>query len=108
MPPTMTKKAPAGLGSRGRAFWREVTAAMVVDGADELQRRVDEDGLAPGGKPHVLLPELRAQHVVLAKLFGGMRWPDPAGKPATMRQIRASEAAKRRWQSHNNMRKEPR
>src|SRR6266540_2230162 len=103
MPPTMTKKAPAGLGSRGRAFWREVTAAMVVDGADwqllveccrildrvdELQRRVDEDGLAPGGKPHVLLPELRAQHVVLAKLFGGMRWPDPAGKPATMRQIR--------------------
>jgi hypothetical protein len=114
-----TVRAPAGLGVRGRSFWRSTVDTFDLE-RDEVEllaevcRCLDEidlmrDVLAQQGatvtgsrgqvRPHPLLAEIRSTRLLVARLLGQIGLPDEAGKPsvATPKSARARHAAASRW-----------
>lgn len=113
-----SKRAPAGLGARGRAFWKailetyELTPAetevlaescRLLDEIDRLQAAVADGGVVvPGsvGQPrvHPAVSELRSHRLALGRLLAQLDLPDADGatlpSPAS---LRARRAAQSRW-----------
>ena len=111
-------RAPAGLGKRGRAFWRQVhgeydvteaehqllvEACRTLDVCEALQTVVADEGpTAEGskGQPVVnpALRELRAQRAALGRLLAQLELEDETGRalpsPASLSARKAAEA---RW-----------
>lgn len=82
--------APKGAGPAGRRLWRSIVtgfelaehelallrqAVHVADVCEELQKRVDDDGLLVNGRTHPGLVELRQQRILLARLVVALRVP---------------------------------
>lgn len=117
----MPRRAPAGLGARGRAFWRrtvgeyELTPAeaellvevcRVLDTCADLAEAIRADGTTVAGskgqpRVHPAIAELRAQRLALGRLLGqlGLEDDDGAALP-TPRSVRARKAAESRWAGH--------
>jgi hypothetical protein len=92
--------APRGAGAAGRRLWRAIVtefelaehemtllrqAVRVADICEDLQKRVDDDGLLVDGRAHPGLVELRQQRILLGRLIVALRVPlgeDEAGAPA--------------------------
>lgn len=114
-------KAPAGLGARGRKFWRSTLADFELSGAEqeilaEACRTLDDlDRLAgmiaehgsmvtgSQGQP-VLNPavtEARGQRLALHRLVAALQLPDADDDPIpTAVQMRGKKAAQTRWRGH--------
>ncbi|MEU4287805.1 P27 family phage terminase small subunit [Kribbella sp. NPDC026596] len=111
-------KAPAGLGARGRAFWRDVLAVWEVnrdelellaeacrclDQLDDLRAAISRDGVTVLGslgqtRVHPAVSQVNATRGVLAKLIAQMGLPDPEGNAVpSPRSAQAQRAAESRW-----------
>ena len=112
-------RAPVGLGARGRAFWRHVTAdydlergeaellveiVRTMDVIEALAAAVESDGLMVEGsrgqrRMHPALAELRGQRAALARLLGLLGLPDESGAASieSPARTRARRAAEVRW-----------
>ena len=112
---------PAGLGVRGRRFWRETASKYELSGPEtelltEVCRTLDDlDVLAAAvtaagatvvgsqGQPVVnpALTEARGQRQALHRLLAALALPDDedVALPSVQR-LRASRAASARWQGH--------
>lgn len=115
-------RAPAGLGSRGRALWasvwkglpdgweldeREVAnltlAARQADDVAALERAVKRDGrmvAGSAGQPrlHPAVIEIRQGRLAVARLLGELELPDAEEEPRTASSRRAQHAAQARYQ----------
>jgi hypothetical protein len=112
------RRAPAGLGPRGRGFWRDVlnTYALdlaetqlltetcrLLDQCEQLQAVLDRDGLTVTGSTgqqriHPAVGELRACRTALGRLLAQLDLPDPEGDTlASPTSARARKAAQSRW-----------
>src|SRR4051794_27876912 len=109
---------PAGLRTRGRAYWADVTATYglstsellllveacrTIDALDVLAEQVTADGpmvAGSAGQPvvHPALTEARGQRVVLHRLIAALALPDPTGAsvPSTT-SMRSRVASRARW-----------
>jgi phage terminase small subunit len=113
--------APAGLGVRGRAFWRETVAdfeltrdvlaillevCRTLDNLDALAATISEMGTMVTGSQgqqviNPALTEARGQRQLLHRLVSAMGLPDEEGEALpSVQKIRASKAASMRWQGH--------
>lgn len=115
-------KVPAGLGTRGRAFWRDtvadyelsrgelellVEACRALDQCDALRAAVDADGYTVRGsegqpRVHPAISQLNATRTLLGRLLAQLDLPDPDGESMpSQATIRARKAAQGRWAGHN-------
>jgi hypothetical protein len=116
---TRPKRAPAGLGQRGRQLWKHVTAAYELsapetellveacrsaDLCEQLQELVDQGGLTSIGskgeaRANPLLTELRAARLVLLRVLASLDLPDDAGEPTVLptRTVGGRAGARARW-----------
>ena len=94
----MTRRAPAGLGARGRRFWGTVTADFEL-GPDEVELLVEVarqldlvEALAadPEANPRTVL----AARGLAARLLGQLSLPEGVASPGT---VKARAAAGARW-----------
>ena len=113
-------KAPKGLGSRGRRFWRSVAlefepsasetelvteVCRLLDEIDVLEAGVREQGVTVTGsrgqpRPHPSLSELRQHRLAVGRLLAQLNFPDAdVDSPTTSR---ARKAAESRWSGHTN------
>lgn len=113
-----TPKAPAGLGSRGRRFWRRVTEEVeftdsetvileetcrVLDRLELLNGDIAERGVTvPGSAGQTVLnpslQEARQQEVVLHRLLAALAIPTEDGATlATARNAASIAANNARW-----------
>lgn len=121
-------KVPAGLGERGRRFWRDtvavfelerderellVEACRTLDAIEDLQAAVAADGTVTRGaqgqlRAHPALSELRHNRAALGRLLAQLSLPDEGGdsidSPA---QARARKAANVRWALERERRNAP-
>ena len=114
----MGRRAPNGLGTRGRKFWKAVVAEFeltdvedelllevvrTLDRLDELEDQVKSDGTMVAGSAgqqvlHPAIGEQRQQRITLGRLLGQLQLPDEDGETLpTPRQVRARQAAESRW-----------
>lgn len=114
-------KAPAGLGARGRKFWRSTLADFELSGAeqeilaeacrtlddlDRLAGLVAEHGsmvIGSQGQPvlNPALTEARGQRLALHRLVAALQLPDADDEPIpTAVQMRGKKAAQTRWRGH--------
>jgi hypothetical protein len=108
----MTQSPPRGLQSRGRGFFRRITASYEIsdaeaellleccrtlDAAEDLQTRIDaaEDERARLR----LLAEVRQQRLTAGRLLAQLDVPEP-DKVESPTTIRARRAAESRWAGH--------
>jgi hypothetical protein len=117
-------RSPAGLGARGRRFWRDTVGdfdlsdaelAVLVEACrtlDDLDRLADVvAALGPmvtgsAGQPVVnpALTEARGQRAILHRLVSALQLPDPENKPMpTAASTRGHKAAAARWQRKRKM-----
>jgi P27 family predicted phage terminase small subunit len=115
-----TPRAPAGLGTTGRAFWRHVhheyaeleqgetalltQACRTLDTITELERAAADDGTmitGSAGQPvlHPAITEIRLQRTAFARLLDQLGLPteDSQAAPASPAARRAQKAAQARW-----------
>jgi len=124
--PNSRPPRPAGLGRRGRTFWRQVVDAYVLDdrevqilievcrGLDVIEalqlvvRRDSETVMVKGVmRVHPALRELREQRIVVGRMLDMLHLPSGVGEPTsvpTIRSLRAQRAAAVRWQHHHRRR----
>lgn len=121
MSTTKIPNAPAGLGSRGRKFWRSTLgefelsdaeqeilaeACRTLDDLDRLAGLVAEHGsMVTGsqGQPvlNPALTEARGQRLALHRLVAALQLPDAEDAPIpTAVQMRGKKAAQTRWRGH--------
>lgn len=113
-----TPPTPAGMGPRGRRFWRATLAEFelgdaerellaeccrTLDDLDRLAAMVAEHGATVKGSTgqvvvNPALTEARGQRAILHRLVAALQLPDPDGKvtPAATSQ-RGKAAARARW-----------
>lgn len=103
---TRQQPTPVGLGRRGRAIWRVVIGALVLDaheGAilaeacrtadrlDALDAAIRKDGmLLPDRRPHPALAEARQQQITLTRLIASLRLPADLAQPERRPQRRGA------------------
>lgn len=112
-----TNRPPAGLGKRGRAVWRDISASYVLDPAEvslltELCRTLDEidrlsaalagvelvvTGSTGQPRPHPLLDELREHRKVADKLAASLALPVEGEQAGRRRSAQAKQAVNQRW-----------
>ena len=113
--------APAGLGKRGRRYWRNVQGVYelsdsetqiltevcrTLDDLDRLAESVAQDGAmvqGSAGQPVVnpALSEVRGQRAILHRLVAALALPDVEGAAVpTGHQLRAVAANRARWSGH--------
>lgn len=115
-------RSPAGLGPRGRRFWRDsvarydftdaelqllTEACRTLDRLDALDALVAEQGAMVKGSMgqtvlHPAIAEARQQRLVLGRLVKQLDLPDESAPPAasTPESERARFAAQVRWSRH--------
>lgn len=114
-------KAPAGLGARGSAFWRDITGTYdllrheqellaeccrCLDQIDALQAAIAADGVTVRGsegqpRTHPALDRINSTRALLGRLLGQLALPDEDDVEQTPQQRKASKAARTRWRAHN-------
>lgn len=118
-------KAPAGLRTRGRRFWRDTLTAYeltegevsllletcrTMDQLDALAAAFSVDGAmvtGSAGQPvvHPALTEARGQRAILHRLLAALALPDEDGATiTTATTTRAKTAATARWTGPNALR----
>lgn len=110
-------RSPAGLGPRGRKFWRETVSkyelsgpefellaetCRVLDRIAELDALVAEQGaMVPGsaGQPvlHPAISEARQQRLVLSRLVRQLALPDETDPAVSLQTEQKRYAAQVRW-----------
>lgn len=110
-------RSPAGLGPRGRRFWRDsvarydftdaelqllTEACRTLDRLDALDALVAEQGATVKGSMgqtvlHPAIAEARQQRLVLGRLVKQLDLPDEDDTPASPETERARFAAQARW-----------
>lgn len=116
-----TTKPPAGLATRGRAYWHAVVAdydlspselailieaCRTLDNLDQLAAAIARDGatvLGSAGQTvvHPALTEVRGQRLALHRLVSALALPDAEGQSVpTSGTLRAKRAASVRWSGH--------
>ena len=114
-------RAPAGMGARGRRFWRETLSEFelsdaereilaeccrTLDDLDRLAAAIAEAGVmtvGSQGQPVVnpALTEARGQRAVLHRLVAALQLPDLEDRPMpSARSTRGRTAAQARWRGH--------
>lgn len=117
-----TPRAPAGLGTRGRAYWRATMGAYeltdsetelllevcrTLDDLARLAEAIDREGAmvkGSAGQPVVnpALTEARGQRAILHRLVAALKLPDEDGATVPSgHQIRGAVANTARWSSHS-------
>jgi len=110
--------APRGLQTRGRRFWKDVTAGYALnvderelltevcrslDGCEALAAAVKRDGLTVAGstgqlRMHPAVGELRATRALVGRLLAQLGLPDADGGTLdSPLRARARAAARKRW-----------
>jgi hypothetical protein len=117
------KRPPAGLGTSGKALWKQVNAEFglaphettilvqccrVADRLDVLEAELADAPLTVAGstgqpKAHPLLAEWRAQARVLESLSRALSIPLPGENVGRRRSPTAREAAVQRWGRENGV-----
>ena len=119
---TRKPRPPAGLGVRGRAFWRATVLVFelsdsemallteicrLLDECERLHDVVESEGVSVAGsvgqtRVHPALGELRQHRLALGKLLGQLALPDAdGGHVRTPVGARGHRAATTRWAPHN-------
>ncbi len=120
----MGRRAPGGLGARGRRFWRGVTAGFelseaelellveacrLLDTLEVLEAAVAVDGVTTVGsrgqvRVHPAVGALQSGRATLGRLLAQLDLPDEEGasvpSPAT---LRARAAAEARWRQRDDL-----
>jgi hypothetical protein len=115
--PRPPARPPAGLNPAGRALWARITKVLELDPgevpllaaachqADDiagLERSIKSAGVmvrGSKGQPRLspAVAEVRQGRLALARLLSGISMPNEEGVPQTVRQRRATHAARTRW-----------
>ncbi len=114
-------RAPTGLGTRGRSFWRQTVAVFelsdvelellreacrTLDECDQLAAAVKRDGITvmgSAGQPraHPALAEVRQARAALGRLLSQLELPDADGSSLpSVQTAKARRAADARWRPH--------
>lgn len=110
--------APAGLGERGTAFWRGVTAVYelgideiellteicrALDMCNEIQAAIERDGYTVEGsegqpRVHPGISQLNSTRTLLSRLMAQLSLPDEDGSTlSSPARVRAQKASGQRW-----------
>jgi hypothetical protein len=113
----VTPRAPAGLGTAGKALWRRLVdayefgpgelailavAARQADDVAALEALIADEGLivtGSQGQPRLsaAITEVRQGRLALGRLLGQLSLPDESDRPLTAASLQAKKAADARW-----------
>ncbi|CCH77738.1 hypothetical protein BN12_220016 [Nostocoides japonicum T1-X7] len=114
-------RPPAGLGTRGRRFWRSTLssfelsdaeilvleeACRTLDDLDRLEEMVAQHGPSVKGSQgqvvvNPALTEARGQRAILHRLIAALQLPDLDDRPMpSSTSMRSQKAAQVRWRGH--------